>query len=155
MYIKNCLNLLSPNQKGLQANQQEDTSMQTDPCSGEDCMEKTTQDSLETDSIKLDIGEGDTPEKNKIIIEVEVDNVEAQGNEDEERVSNEDIQYNVTIECWDNCCLNNRMKQASIWTWDVRSPAPIQLEVSCANVLCVILARVNQNMRSESYIICS
>ena len=62
-------------------------------------MEKTTQDSLETDSIKLDIGEGDTPEKNKIIIEVEVDNVEAQGNEDEERVSNEDIQYNVTIEC--------------------------------------------------------
>jgi len=62
-------------------------------------MEDTTQDSPEIDWSELDIGAGEAPEKDEIIAEVEVDNVEEEGNEEEETVSNDATEYNVTVEC--------------------------------------------------------
>jgi hypothetical protein len=47
------------------------------------------------------------------------------------------------------------MKQALIWTRAAQSQAPMPLEVLSAIVLCVLLARLNQNKRSERHIICS
>ena len=80
-------------------NNNEDASKQTDPCSGEDSTEDTTQDSAEIDLTELYIGEAEAPEKDEIIVEVEVDNVEEEGNKEEETVSNDDMEYNVTVEC--------------------------------------------------------
>jgi hypothetical protein len=78
-------------------NNNEDASKQPDPCSGEDSTEDTTQDSPEIDLNKLYIREGVSPEKDGIIVEVQVDNVEEEGNEEEETVSNDDMEYNVTV----------------------------------------------------------
>jgi hypothetical protein len=46
-----------------------------------------------------DIGEEEAPEKGQIMVEVQVDNVDKKGNEEEDTVSNEDMEYNVTVEC--------------------------------------------------------
>jgi len=62
-------------------------------------MEDTTQDSPEIDLTDLFIREGEAPENDEIIVEVEVDNVEEVGNEEEETFSNDDMEYNVTVEC--------------------------------------------------------
>lgn len=48
---------------------------------------------------ELAIGEREAPEKDEIIVEVEVDNLEEEGNEEEQRVSIDDMEYNVTVEC--------------------------------------------------------
>jgi hypothetical protein len=80
-------------------NNNEDASKQTDPCSGEDSTENSTQDRLEIDLTELYIGEGEPPEKDEMMVEVEVDNLEEEGNEEEETVSNDDMEYNVTVEC--------------------------------------------------------
>jgi len=48
---------------------------------------------------ELDIGEGEAHEKDEPIVEVAVDNVEEEGHEEEVTVSNEDKEYNVTVEC--------------------------------------------------------
>jgi hypothetical protein len=48
---------------------------------------------------ELDIGEREAPEKDQIIVEVEVDNLEEVRNKKEQRVSIYDIEYNVTVEC--------------------------------------------------------
>jgi len=61
-------------------------------------MEDTTQDRPENDPSELDIGEGEAHEKDEIIVELEVCNVQEEGNGEEERVSNEDMKYNVTVE---------------------------------------------------------
>jgi len=82
-------------------NNNEDGSKQNDPCSGEDSTEDTTQDSPKIDLTELYIGEGEAPEKDEIIVEVEVDNVEEDGNEEEQTVSNDDMEYNVTVDCWE------------------------------------------------------
>jgi hypothetical protein len=58
----------------------------------------TTHDSTYTCLAKLDIGEGAVPMKDEIIVEVEVDNVKEEGIEKEEKLSNNDLEYNVTVE---------------------------------------------------------
>jgi len=68
---------------------------------GEDSTEDTIQESPEIDLTELYMGERVAPGNDEIIIEVEVDNVEEEGNEEEETVSNDDMEYNVTVECWE------------------------------------------------------
>ena len=48
---------------------------------------------------ELDIWEREAPEKDEIIVEVEVDNLEEEGNEEKQRVSINIMEYNVTVEC--------------------------------------------------------
>ena len=95
--LRSCHTLIRVNTVLL--NNNKDASKQTDPCSGEDSMEDTTQDSPEIDLTDLFIREGEAPENDEIIVEVEVDNVEEVGNEEEETFSNDDMEYNVTVEC--------------------------------------------------------
>lgn len=59
----------------------------------------TTSDSSENELPELDIGDGKAPKKDEIILEVDVDDVEEEGNEEEERVSNDNMESNVAIEC--------------------------------------------------------
>jgi hypothetical protein len=46
-----------------------------------------------------DNGERDAPEKDDIIVEVEVDNLVEEGSEEDQRVSIDDMEYNVTVQC--------------------------------------------------------
>ena len=46
---------------------------------------------------ELDIGEREPPEKDEIIVEVEVDNLEEEGNEEEEPVSSQDMEHTVIV----------------------------------------------------------
>jgi hypothetical protein len=48
---------------------------------------------------KLAIGVGAAPEQDRIIVEVEVDDVKEEGNEGEVRVANADMKGSVTVEC--------------------------------------------------------
>jgi hypothetical protein len=48
---------------------------------------------------KLDVGEGEALVKDVILLEVDVENVVEEGNKEEERVSNDDMEYNATVEC--------------------------------------------------------
>jgi len=64
-------------------------------------MEDIIQDCPENDLTELDIGEREAPMKDEIIAEVEVNNLQEEGDEEEQRVSIDDLEYNVTVECWD------------------------------------------------------
>jgi len=99
MYIKICSKWAESKSTGPSSKSTKDAAKQTDHCSGEDCTEDTTEDSLGIDLTELDIGDGDAHEKDELIEEVEVDNVEEEGHEEEVTVSNEDNEYNVTVEC--------------------------------------------------------
>jgi len=48
---------------------------------------------------ELDIGEREAPGKDDITVEVEVDNLEDEGNEAVQRVSIDHMEYNATVEC--------------------------------------------------------
>jgi len=80
-------------------NNNEYASKQTNPCSGQDSTENTTQDSPEIDFTGRYIVEGKAPENDEIFGVVDVDNVVEECNEAEETVSNDDMKYNVTVEC--------------------------------------------------------
>jgi len=99
MYIKICSKWAESKSTGSSRKSTKDASKQSDPCSGEDCTENTTQQSPGIDRTELDIKEGEAHEKDEIIVEVEVDNVEEEGHKEEVTVSNEDMEYNVTVEC--------------------------------------------------------
>ena len=99
MYIKICSEWAESKSTGPLSKSTKDASTRTDPWSSEDCTEDTTQDSPGIHLTKPDLGEGEAHEKNGIIVEVEVDIVEEEGHEEEVTVSNQDMQYNVTVEC--------------------------------------------------------
>ena len=75
----------------------EDALKQSDPCSSEEQTEDTAQTSPRIDCTKQVIAERETSGKDNIIVKVEVDNLEAEGNEVEETVPNDDMAYNVTV----------------------------------------------------------
>jgi hypothetical protein len=62
-------------------------------------MEVRTQYCAEIAVTKLDIRDGEDPEKDEIMVEVKVDIIEEESNKEEETVSNKDMEYNVTVEC--------------------------------------------------------
>jgi len=99
MYITICSKWPESKSIGPSSKSTKDASKQTDPCSGEDCTDDTTQDSLGINLTKLDIGEGEAHETDELIVEVAVDNLQEEGHEEEVTVSNEDKEYNVTLEC--------------------------------------------------------